>query len=121
MTILLFPLGRGNLKDTMFAQRISFIALIILLGQFYREFFDKGVVSQLYHMATSTNFPVPWWGSNCSKLGGVILFNYAYAVTVPSWLNEKKDSVNINRTIWGAVGFSSFLYITFGKYMYIYV
>ena len=114
MTMLLLPLGRGHLKDTMMAQRLSFIALVILLLQFYYEFYQKGVFSALYHINSFRSFPVPWWGSNCAKLGGVVLFNYAYAVTVPSWLNERKDTVDVNKVIWSGVAFSSFIYITFG-------
>ena len=33
-------------------------------------------------------------------MAGVILFNFAYTVTVPAWLNEKKPEVSVNKTIW---------------------
>lgn len=33
-------------------------------------------------------------------MAGVILFNFAYTVTVPAWLNEKKAEVSVNKTIW---------------------
>jgi len=115
MSIILFPVGRGNLKDTMLAQRVSFVALIVLLAQFYREFFNRGVLSDLYPLLDgSSQPPIPWWGSDTASLGGVVLFNYAYVITVPSWLNEKRTEVSVNRTIWGAIGFSSVLYVTFG-------
>lgn len=115
MTLLLFPIGRGNLKDTMLAQRISFIGLIVLLAQFYREFINRGVMSDIYPLFDgSYSSAIPWWGSHTSSLGGVVLFNYAYVVTVPSWLNEKSRDVSVNKTVWGAIGMSSFLYITFG-------
>ena len=49
-----------------------------------------------------------------SQLVGVILFNYAFAITVPAWLTEKTTDTRINKTIWTSSIFASFLYITFG-------
>lgn len=45
---------------------------------------------------------------------GVILFNYAFSITIPSWLNEKKSSVSVNQVIWSATILSSIIYISFG-------
>jgi len=42
---------------------------------------------------------------------GVVLFNYAYIVTVPSWLIEKKNEVSVNHTIWHASTLSSVIYL----------
>jgi len=36
------------------------------------------------------DYSVPLVGRNFSQLAGVVLFNFAYTVTVPSWLCEKK-------------------------------
>ena len=47
-------------------------------------------------------------------MGGVVLFNYTYTITVPSWLNEKRQSVSVNRSIWSATIFSSLIYVSFG-------
>ena len=33
---------------------------------------------------------------------GVAAFTYAYVVTIPSWVNEKKIGVSINQTVWWA-------------------
>lgn len=32
---------------------------------------------------------VPIFGSNQSQVLGTIIFNYAFVITVPSWVNEK--------------------------------
>jgi len=50
---------------------------------------------------------------------GVILFNYPYAVSVPSWLHDKEESVSVNKTIWSTTALSTVIYLTFGKHVYI--
>lgn len=35
-----------------------------------------------------------------SQVLGIAVFAYAYVVTIPSWVNEKKAGVNINVTVW---------------------
>lgn len=35
-----------------------------------------------------------------SQVLGIAVFAYAYVVTIPSWVNEKKPGVNINATVW---------------------
>lgn len=56
------------------------------------QFFANGLVFER----------VPFVGDNQSQVLGTIIFNYAFVVTVPSWVNEKKESVSINKTIWYA-------------------
>lgn len=77
--------------------------LVILLSQFLREFIEIGL----------HNGP-PLFGDDFSQLAGVILFNFAYSITVPAWLMEKKTHVSVNRTVWSAGILSSILYIAFG-------
>jgi hypothetical protein len=95
----------GHIKETMTVQLISFACLVLLLMEFNTDFvFNKGL-----------NFSINWFGEGqYSQLVGVILFNYAFAITVPSWLAEKTPETPINRTIWTASIFSSLLYISFG-------
>jgi hypothetical protein len=41
-------------------------------------------------------------GGGFNQLGVLVsntLLNYAFVVTVPSWVNEKKDGVSVNRTV----------------------
>lgn len=89
----------GNLKETIIVQLLAFTFMCLLLVQFSVEFFGKG-------------FPhtIPYVGESKSQLAGVVLFNYAYIVTVPSWLMEKKNSVSVNGTLWGASTLSSAIY-----------
>merc|ERR1719444_783630 len=41
----------------------------------------------------------PGVGSQAAWLG-TILFNFGFVTTVPSWVNEKRPSVSVNRTLW---------------------
>ena len=100
-----YPLGRGHLKETIIVQVISFATLFVLLAQFYHEFWVRGFV----YADT-----VPWFGEDYTQLAGVVLFNYAFSITVPSWLNEKLPEVSVNKTIWTSSILSSVIYISFG-------
>ena len=95
----------GHIKETMTVQLISFGCLVLLLLEFEAEFvFVRGL-----------SHSINWFGEGqYSQLVGVILFNYAFAITVPAWLSEKTTETSINKTIWTASIFSSVLYISFG-------
>ena len=100
-----YPLGRNDLKETMLVQKISFVFFFILLVQFLREFDE---------LSFKYMDKVPMWGGDFSKLAGVVLFNYAYPITIPSWLNEKKHSVPVNKIIWLSSFIATVVYILFG-------
>lgn len=99
----LAPPISGHLKETIIVQLIAFSFMCLLLVQFSGEFISKGFPHSL-----------PLFGDSMSQLAGVVLFNYAYIVTVPSWLNEKQNGVSVNSTIWHASTLSSAIY--FGAY-----
>ena len=67
--------------------------------------------------STSSRLPAinsnPQLGSVAGVLGG-ILFNFGFVTTVPSWLNEKRPGVPINRTLWLATTFSALLFTAIG-------
>lgn len=103
-TVLFLPFGRGNFKEAILVQLISFGFLIVLVLQFFNEFHSRGYP----YLHT-----VPWVGGNFSQLAGVVLFNYAFVITVPSWLSEKKESVPVSRTIWTSTVLCTVMYIIF--------
>ena len=57
---------------------------------------------------------VPLFGNNYSQLAGVVLFNYAFSITIPSWLNEKKDDVSVNAVVWSSTIVCTLIYVSFG-------
>ena len=73
--------------------------------QFMVEFNDQGM---LYYSS------IPLWGNDLTQLAGVVLFNYAYPITVPSWLNEKQTHVRTSHIIWGASTLATTVYLVFG-------
>jgi amino acid permease len=105
-TAFFLPMGLGDLKETIIVQLISFVAFFAFIWQFEYEFFaHKGL-----HFMDS----VPWVGTDFSQLAGVVLFNYAYPITVPSWLNEKKLDVPTSKVVWFSSTLSTAVYILFG-------
>ena len=56
-------------------------------------------------------------GGGFNQLGVLVsntLLNYAFVVTVPSWVNEKKDGVSVNRTVVTAMAGATAMYIAIG-------
>jgi hypothetical protein len=45
---------------------------------------------------------------------GVFVFTWAYVIFIPSWLNEKKPGVSINKSIWTAGAMSAVGYLLVG-------
>jgi len=56
---------------------------------------------------------LPAFGPDPGSQIGTVLFNFAYIVTIPSWVNEKKPGVSIHRSVWTtlALGILSFVII----------
>ena len=102
-TAILYPFGTGHLKETISFQIFAFFFMIVVVGLFFKEFIVSGLP-----------YSVPWVGADVGQLVGVILFNYAFSITVPAWLNEKKSHVSVNNTIWGSSAALTLMYILFG-------
>lgn len=103
-TMLFLPLGRGHLKETIIVQLLSFFCLLVLLAQFSSEFIARGLDFSY----------LQWVGPDITQVAGVVLFNFAYSITVPSWLNEKAPEVNVNKTIWLSTTGATLIYLVFG-------
>ena len=57
---------------------------------------------------------LPWIGVHWIDTVGVVIFNFAFCVTVPSWLNEKAPGVSVNRVFWTSTVLSTLLYTSVG-------
>ena len=84
---------------------LSFFCFWTIMAVFHYELLELGL-----------DFPPPVVGSNVFEVAGVVLFNYAFSVTVPAWLNEKKSDVSVNGTVWGASAVCSVAFVTFGLF-----
>eukprot|EP00629_Pelagomonadales_sp_RCC1024_P006077 CAMPEP_0119285398 /NCGR_PEP_ID=MMETSP1329-20130426/32103_1 /TAXON_ID=114041 /ORGANISM="Genus nov. species nov., Strain RCC1024" /LENGTH=455 /DNA_ID=CAMNT_0007286109 /DNA_START=119 /DNA_END=1483 /DNA_ORIENTATION=- len=101
--LTLAPLGFATLTENMLAQKISFAVLVLLVLQFLAFFATR-----------AGEGAVPAVGARAGDVLGVALFNFAFCVTVPSWLNEKRKDVNGKGIIWGACVSSAALYCAVG-------
>merc|ERR1712087_824289 len=45
---------------------------------------------------------------------GIILFNFSFVTTVPSWVNEKQVQVSINHTLWSSTFMCMVVFIITG-------
>jgi len=106
LAIISIPIGFWNLEENMIIQIFSFIALCVLLGEFCVQFFNNGLhpeylpVSSLNHGAGATL--------------GSILFNFAFVVTVPSWVNEKRKDVRIHETLSSTISTGTLMFALMG-------
>lgn len=107
ITLFIAPMGFMNLNDNVkTVQLASFIFFIILMLEFIIAFIYKGTQDGVSSL--------PVFGSTYSQLVSVFIFSWAYIIFVPSWLNEKKDNVSVNKVIWSA-GIASWIgYIAIG-------
>ena len=100
-----------------------------LLGEFTWQYFGKHDTRENC-TGTQETFPrmvrispvdkgldpsrTPWMGENQAEVIGVVIFAYTYVVTIPSWCNEKKDNVSVNKAIWSSTITCTIAYIAFG-------
>jgi len=57
---------------------------------------------------------VPIVGNNFTQVVSVYIYSWAFVMLIPSWANEKKDHVSINKTIWSAAVASTVGYAVIG-------
>lgn len=106
--LLFLPWGLKNLDENISMQLVSFVALVALTLEFLWTFCAQG------RLVERSRDRVPAWGDDWSDALGVIIFNFAFCVTIPSWVNEKRPSVDINQTVWASTVSSTLLYAAVG-------
>lgn len=126
---LFYHLGRVNLEENMCMQIISFVALVVIAGEFIWQFCTLAWPTTSTESEAAAQAPssyentqggdaasprVPAFGSDWSSCLGVVIFNFNFAVTLPSWVNEKKEGVDVNRIVWGSTLASTLLYAAVG-------
>jgi len=102
--VIAIPLGYYNLDDNIIVQKVAYSIFMLIAIEWFAFFSWRGLDLKR----------VPFWGNNQSGVLGTIIFNYAYVVSVPSWVNEKKEGVSINKSLWGASLLSTSLFIIIG-------
>jgi hypothetical protein len=87
-------MGYINLEANMWFQWFSLGGLIVFTTEFVVQFLINAVPENGFDRT-----PVFHLAGQPTVLG-VSVLSYAYIVTIPSWVNEKKAGVNINKAIW---------------------
>ena len=106
--VITLPMGIFNLDDNMAIQSGAFVItllcwLVWFVACFFSDSFSPGSNS-------SWTIPAIKSGADYTSQAGVlgtILFNFGFVTTVPSWVNEKRPGVSVNKAVW----LSSFLCI----------
>ena len=110
--VITIPLGYFNLDDNIYVQIVAAAILVFftLIGWFYGftrpEHLEwDGVapvgpanITRCSHRTVSCATQ----GGFGSQVGPMV-FNYAYVVTLPSWINEMKPGLSVNLQLWGAL------------------
>ena len=96
--LVTLPMGYFNLDDNMIIQVGAFVLTLLCWAVWIAASLD----SPAFHEG-SWRIPAlngnPATGSQAAVLG-TILFNFGFVTTVPSWVNEKKPHVSVNKTVW---------------------
>ena len=92
VALLAIPLGYWNLDDIIGVQIGAGILLFGIIIAWMYEFGSRGL-----------KYEVHAFGSHPANEVGTTVFNYAYIVTVPSWINEKSPGISIHKSIWSAL------------------
>eukprot|EP01132_Coremiostelium_polycephalum_P008595 gene8595-10577_t len=99
------PTSFMNLDDNVkVVQTLSFIFLFVLIGEFIVQYCLNGLELDR----------VPTIGDNFGQLVSVFVFSWAYPMFIPSWVNEKQNTVSVNKAVWTSGIFSWFGYLFIG-------
>eukprot|EP00744_Colponema_vietnamica_P000269 GILI01000478.1.p1 GENE.GILI01000478.1~~GILI01000478.1.p1 ORF type:complete len:479 (-),score=119.38 GILI01000478.1:215-1579(-) len=104
--IICIPLGFLNLegKENMYMQYFSFVVLLGTTIEFLAHFGWVGLHPQY----------TPMFGETHNKVLGTAMFSYAFVVSMPSWVNEKRPDVNLNLAIWPSTIAGLVIKLSFG-------
>ncbi|EDQ87491.1 uncharacterized protein MONBRDRAFT_37937 [Monosiga brevicollis MX1] len=119
------PFGYLNLDENMWFQWVSLAGLLLFTCEFFVQFIlkldgedklcldnvDYGNVTCNYHPSErhignfSHNGPhrTPIFQASAegqANVVGMAIFAYSYVVTIPSWVNEKRHHVSVNKSVW---------------------
>eukprot|EP00730_Choanoeca_flexa_P018280 TRINITY_DN8881_c0_g1_i4.p1 TRINITY_DN8881_c0_g1~~TRINITY_DN8881_c0_g1_i4.p1 ORF type:complete len:575 (+),score=100.50 TRINITY_DN8881_c0_g1_i4:157-1881(+) len=97
--VLTLPMGYFNLDDNMIVQVVAFVITFLcwvvwLVGCFFSDSFDHGDAWVIPAIASGHE-----WNSQAGVIG-TVLFNFGFVTTVPSFVNEKKPHVSVNKVVW---------------------
>ena len=98
------PISFWNLDDNMKIQVGSTVGMLVLIGIWVIYFCTLG-------LAPSS---LPVVGTDVSKILGVVVFNYGFITSLPSWVNEKSPSTSVSTSVYWAVMAATLLTLLLG-------
>jgi len=105
VTAFCLPAGFLNLADNVKVVQLgSFIVLVVLLVEFCAQFATMGIIWA----------QVPAFGHTYTQLVSIFIFSWAYVMFIPSWVNEKRNDVSVNKVVWTCGILSFFGYLCIG-------
>lgn len=100
------PLGYLNLDDNIYVQVGGVALLFACITTWSVNLVAAGI--------DTTQMPVAQGGAGMMSVFSLVLFNYGYVATVPSWLNEKSRTASVAPSIVIAVAFATLQYLMLG-------
>lgn len=101
ITAFCLPAGFLNLADNVKVVQLgSFVVLVVLMIEFCAQFVYMGVIWK----------QVPAFGHTYTQLVSIFIFSWAYVMFIPSWVNEKRNDVSVNKVVW-TCGILSFFWL----------
>jgi amino acid permease len=104
--LLIVPMGYFNLDENMGIQIFALVVQVLIMAQWLITFTIRGL-----DVSSVRAFGEP---IQQGQVLGQMVLNYAAVMTVPSWLNEKRRSSNVNKVVWYGLSFSAVQYILVG-------
>ncbi len=96
VAIIVIPMGIFNLEDNIWVQKGGFLGLVFCVVAWLVQFmFVSGVDTSL----TPAVGDYSSWGPSIS----LIVFNFGFTLTVPSWINEKEPGISTSSSVWTSV------------------
>jgi hypothetical protein len=108
--VLCVPLGYFNLEDNIWVQQFGFFFLVLCLIAWIIQFFYSGMDSDRLGLLV----PRPGVTTAFGSVLSVIIFQFNFALYVPSWLSEKRPDVSVAKSVVWAVVISSFMFLLLG-------
>lgn len=105
------PMSFMNLDDNVKVQIVSLFVITGILFMWTCNLLPDYVDQQFVQTPDESKF----WGTKHATIAGAVLANFPFVTTVPSWVNEKKPEISVNKLLWGSVIFCVAVYIVFGE------
>ena len=102
---IVFPLSFVPIEDNIYTTIFAFILTALIFLEWTVSSFVKGLDTSRVPIAD---------GSAIGEYIGIIMLNYGFIFTVPSWVNLKQQHVNIQETVWLSTMVAMVYYILIG-------